>query len=258
MELSNLQIAPSCVTPNGFGLFVLDKGYKKGERLPFTYQGVQATYPVYDKLNDYLVKMTHVAEAGLTAEEEEKHLNKLEDMFTFQVTTCVGENIDWNAVYDAFVVYSYEYDSKTKGMIFWPHYNGQGRVLPDERFEMYGLYMNEPPTYDYFYNTHDKRHGYGRMQESKCNVEIAIERKRVCFYALTDIEPYDELLMFYGVFFNRRDYEMNLNGIPEELWQRLRCEKRHWEAECQERFEAFEKKRRLYKSSGELYVAPRK
>lgn len=262
MELCNLRIAPSCVAPNGFGLFVLDGGYKKGEKLPFTYQGVQTTYAMYDKLNEYLVRLTNME--NMTVEEEDKHISKLDAMFTFQVTPAPrreaaggGGIVDWDAVYDSFVAYSFEYNSKTKGMIFWPHYNGQGKVMPDERFEMYGLYMNEPPTYDYFYNTHDKRHGYGRMQESRCNVEVVLERKQVCFYALEDIEPYDELLLFYGVFFNRRNYEMNLNGIPEELWQRLRNEKRKWETECQERFEAFEQKKRLYKSSGELLVVPR-
>jgi len=241
MELSNLCIAKSCVTPDGFGLFVLEQGYKRGDRLPYTYQGVCVSYEKYDKLNEYLVKLTHFKR--MSRRLEDMHITRLASEFDFHVTRNAAEDdhrVDWDRVYDKFIAYAMEVDCASGKTIFWPHFNHVGNVLPDERFEMYGLYMNEPPPYDYFYNTFDKRFGNGRQQECSFNVQVVIsggKNDQVCFQAIKDIEPFDEILFFYGVNF-KRHYKINMEQLPAYF----------------EHCEAFERERKRYKSSGVMYV----
>ena len=255
MNLSNLCISRSCAIPSGLGLFVREQGYKKGDRLPYDYQGVRIDDDKYDLLNDYLCDLTNME--NMTKEEEDAHIENLVSMYDLHVSRSnKDERVDWDAVYDNFVVYNMETNELTKEKMFWPRYNAQGKPQPDERFQMYGLYINEPPPYDYFYNTFDKRNGFGRMQKSKCNVEIAVnsDTNQIEFYALQKIEPFDELLFFYGPFYNRRGYKINLRGIPQELIERLRDCKKDWEPHCFEMFKEMERDRKRYKSDGIMFV----
>jgi hypothetical protein len=252
MELSNLRIAPSCVAPNGFGLFVLDRGYKEGEQLPYMYEGIRISFAQYDRLNDYLVELTN--SNVMSRRAQDMHVRYLAKEFDFHVEVPPpppprrgggggGEDgrINWDAVYDTFISYSFENNSKTHSTVIWPRYNHLGKVLPDERFHMYGLYMNEAPPYEYFYNTFDKRHGLGRIQSSEYNVRVETnDNDDLCFYAYRDIEPFDELLFFYGVDFRRRDYEIKLEGMPFYF----------------DRNSEFERKRVKYRDQGVLFVLP--
>lgn len=255
MNISNLCIAPSCASPTGLGLFVKDKGYKKGEYLPYQYQGVRVNNDKYELLNDYLCNLTNMED--MSREDEDLHIANLASTHDLHIKKYqTDERVNWDAVYDSFVAYNMETNWLTREKMFWPCYNAQGQVHADERFQMYGLYMNEPPPYDYFYNTFDKRHGYGRMQASKCNVEIVtnVEANQIEFRALRKIEPFDELIFFYGPFYNRREYRVNLHGVPQVLIERLRkCEK-DWEPECFEMVKALERDRKRYKSDGIMFV----
>lgn len=250
----NLFIGPTCVSNTGLGLFVKEKGYKKGQLLPYTYEGVLVEYEKYDELNDYLVELTN---QRMSIKEEDEYVADLAQKFDFHVKKkTLDERVDWDRVYDSFIAYHMEVNYETKEFVFWPCYDCQGKVHPDDRFNMFGLYMNEPPPYDYFYNTFDKRHGFGRAQLSKCNVQsfLNYETKTVEFRALCNIQPFDELIFFYGVFFNRPDYNINLQGISEVSLKRLRSTKDEWDEDCQSRFHDLERDRKRYKSDGIMFV----
>ena len=268
---SPFQIAPTCIAPAGMGLFVKDCKFTKGDVLPFSYPGKRVSLQQFKAVNDALFALSE-RETSRNVRILKQQIGRL--LIEFDICIMLPQspaprfaggggkhnhvnvysgpaarNIDWVAIYDSFIDYMFEI---VEGKIFayWTAYDYTGKVVPDPRNvqqSMYGLYMNEPPPYDYFYNTF---HPGGREQISHCNVKSDINEDGtdLVFTALCDIKPYDELLFSYGPFYRRINYEINMHGIPHDNLQAATF--------CGDKLavEAFEEKRRQFKSHGVLYV----
>lgn len=269
---SPFEIAPTCIAPVGMGLFVKDCKFAKGDVLPFSYPGKRVSLQQFKAANDALFALSE-RETSKNARILKQQIGRLLVEFDICIVLPpasrgaaggkhhsksfgpagqnIARNIDWIEIYDSFIDYMFEI---VEGKIFayWTAYDYTGKVVPDPRMpqqqSMFGLYMNEPPPYDYFYNTF---HPGGREQISHCNVKSDINEDGtdLVFIALRDIRPYDELLFSYGPFYRRINYEINMHGIPHNNLQAatFRGDKLA--------VEAFEEKRRQFKSHGVLFIA---
>jgi hypothetical protein len=255
---SNLKIAPTCVANNGgLGLFVDCKGYKKGDTLPFVYPGKQVPCATYQALNDFLFELNKKDPKTITKRQHAEHVLTLKKKFGIRITNYSSdEPVNWTAIYDTFAVYVFYTCAQVNTHIYWTAYNAKTGALEKDQQDMFGLYMNEPCAFRYFYNTHDKRNGYGRLQLSRVNVvsePVIDEKTGLCtlhFVAVEDIEPYDEILFFYGVYASR-DYKINLHGIPNLRRPEAGSDLSSDSSEEKDKF--FDQIKR-YKHEGDLFV----
>ena len=231
---SPFEIAPTCIAPHGNGLFVKDYKFAEGDVLPFSYPGKRVSLQQFKAANDALFALSE-RETSKNLRILNQQIDRLREEFdicivlphasapfggehlskSFGLAGPQGRKIDWVAIYDSFIDYMFEL-VEGKTFAYWTAYDCSGKVVADPRNplqSMHGLYLNEPPPYNYFYNTF---HPGGREQESKCNVKTEMNEAGtdIIFVALRDIEPYDELLFFYGPFYRRVGYEINMHGIP--------------------------------------------
>lgn len=256
---NNLKIAPTCVANNGgLGLFVDGKGYKKGDTLPFVYPGLEVPCAKYQELNEFLFQLNLKDPKTITKRQHAEHVLTLKKQFGIRIVNySSSEPVNWTAVYDTFAIYVFYTCAQADSHIYWTAYDAKtGALAKDDSQDMFGLFMNEPCPFTYFYNTHDKRNGYGRLQKSRVNVvsEPVIENKTgkctLHFVAVEDIEPYDEILFFYGVYANR-DYKINLHGIPNLRRPEPGSDLSSDSSEQKDKF--FDQIKR-YKQEGDLFV----
>jgi hypothetical protein len=124
-----------------------------------------------------------------------------------------GAPVNWDLVYDSFVAYTFSAADEDV-FFYWHRYRGSdGRVLrdPEDVQVPYGLYINEPPPFETFYNRKTQR-----PQRSRVNVRTVYNEDRQCveFITVCRVKAGDELLMSYGPFYDREGYEVNPKSPP--------------------------------------------
>ena len=248
-------VAPTCIADTGLGLFA-KKAFKKGELLPFQYPGIQVTRDAFEACNEDIYQLTN---KKLGPRQHQLEVKRVFQQHGIQILeTDSDKTPDWDVIYDKFIAYSM-YIAESDKFIYWRCYRYDGKILPHEKdrrgypdamFDMSALHMNEPPPYAFFHNGYS---GKGVAQKSCLNVEESVYCvngiRSIQFIAAQDIEPFDELIYFYGTL-HSRDYEINLNSVSKYVTDESNFAP--WE---QEDCKTFKQRIREYKDKGYLFVA---